>query len=123
MRADSTEIANLRRSMRQWLATLNLGADRVQDILLASYEALANAVEHAYDASDESATVDLEATYRPEDRELKVTVTDHGRWQDAIDDAAHRSRGHGLTLIRNLATEAVVSPGTEGTLIAMRWLD
>lgn len=123
VRADSTEIAHLRRAMRQWLANLNLGADREQDILLASYEALANAVEHAYDADDESATVDLEATYRPDERRLEVIVTDRGRWRDAVDDVAHRSRGHGLTLIRNLSTETVVTPGVDGTLIAMRWLD
>jgi serine/threonine-protein kinase RsbW len=72
--------------MRQWLSTLHLDADLECDIVLASYEALANAVEHAYPVRDESATVDLEETYSRDDRYLKVRVADRGYWCDAADE-------------------------------------
>lgn len=121
VRADPAEIAYLRASMRRWLAGLPLDDDRRQDILLASYEALANAVEHAYDPGDPAATLDLHASFRPRDGFLDVVVTDHGKWHDAGNDESRRSRGHGLTLIRNLTSELVVDPGPDGTLVEMRW--
>jgi serine/threonine-protein kinase RsbW len=121
VRADPTDIAGVRRSMQQWLGNLDLGPEHEQDVVLASYEALANAVEHAYTADDPSATVDLEAVYRPYDRHLEVTVADHGRWRDAVEQTGYGSRGHGLTLMRSLSTEMVVTPSVDGTHVAMRW--
>lgn len=120
VRADATQIAGLRQAVRQWLGTLHLEPDHEHDVVLASYEALANAVEHAYSADDEMATVDLEVTFRPQERHLEVTVADHGRWRDMIHDP-NASRGHGLALIRKLTTEMVVTPGSDGTHVAMRW--
>ncbi|WP_407443394.1 ATP-binding protein [Rhodococcus sp. (in: high G+C Gram-positive bacteria)] len=121
VRADPSEIALLRGSMRRWLAQLPLDDDCRQDILLASYEALANAVEHAYTPGDPAATLDFEALYRPADGQLHVLVTDHGVWHDASDDESRRSRGHGLTLIRNLTSEMTVDRTPEGTVVDMRW--
>ncbi len=121
VRADPSEIALLRGTMRSWLAGLPLDEDRRQDILLASYEALANAVEHAYTPSDPAATLDFEATYHPADGQLHVLVADHGVWHDAPDDESRRSRGHGLTLIRNLTSEMVVERKPGGTVVDMRW--
>ncbi|MEE2056704.1 ATP-binding protein [Rhodococcus artemisiae] len=121
VRADPSDIADIRRSMQQWLGNLHLGPEHEQDVVLASYEALANAVEHAYAANDPQATVDLEAVYRPSDRHLEVTVSDHGRWRDVMDRTGYGSRGHGLTLMRSLSTEMVVTPGLDGTHVAMRW--
>lgn len=121
VRADPSEIALLRGTMRRWLAGLPLDDDRRQDILLASYEALANAVEHAYAPSDQDATLDFEATYDRAEGQLHVRVSDHGVWHDAQDDESRRSRGHGLTLIRNLTTEMVVERKPGGTVVDMRW--
>ncbi|WP_129978220.1 ATP-binding protein [Rhodococcus sp. Q1] len=121
VRADPTEIAGLRVVTRRWLAKLPLDEDRRQDILLASYEALANAVEHAYAPDDAHGTLDYEATFLPHEGEVLVRVSDHGSWHEAVDSDARRSRGHGLTLIRNLASDVHVSAGPEGTVIEMRW--
>ncbi|WP_241384082.1 ATP-binding protein [Rhodococcus sp. CH91] len=121
VRADPTEIAGLRVVTRRWLSKLPLAEDRRQDILLASYEALANAVEHAYAPGDLHGTLDFEAMFLPSEGEVIVRVTDHGTWHDAVDSDARRSRGHGLTLIRNLASDVQVSTGPTGTIIEMRW--
>ncbi|WP_016693396.1 ATP-binding protein [Rhodococcus rhodochrous] len=122
VRADPTEIAGLRVVTRRWLAKLPLNEDRRQDILLASYEALANAVEHAYAPDDAHGTLDYEAAYLPDEGEVVVRVVDHGSWHDAVDSDARRSRGHGLTLIRNLASDVQVSAGPKGTVVEMRWV-
>ncbi|MEU5843874.1 ATP-binding protein [Rhodococcus sp. NPDC047139] len=122
VRADPTEIAGLRVVMRRWLAKLPLSEDRRQDILLASYEALANAVEHAYAPGDTHGTLDFEAIFQPHESEVLVRVTDHGAWHEAVKSDARRSRGHGLTLIRNLASDVHVSAGPTGTVIEMRWV-
>ncbi|UYP20381.1 ATP-binding protein [Rhodococcus sp. Z13] len=119
--ADPTEIAGLRVVLRRWLADLPMDEDRRQDILLASYEALANAVEHAYSPGDSNATLDLTADFLPHEGELVVRVADHGSWHDAVSSDARRSRGHGLTLIRSLADGVDVSPGPTGTIVEMRW--
>jgi serine/threonine-protein kinase RsbW len=119
VRADPAEIADIRRAIRQWLRTLPLEDERRDDVVLASYEALANAVEHAYSAQDDSATLDLEATYRPQDRYLEVRVSDRGSWHEAV--VPNGSRGHGLNLIRQLSTDMVVTPRPDGTQVAMHW--
>lgn len=122
VRADPTDIADVRDLVRRWLEGLHLAAERRHDVVLASYEALANAVEHAYAAGDEAATVDFTAVYQPVDRQLEITVVDHGRWRTERAGDADSSRGHGLTLIRALTTETVVTLRPDGTHVAMRWL-
>lgn len=121
VRADPTVIAGVRSVIRRWLTDLPLNDDQRQDILLASYEALANAVEHAYPPDDLSGTLDVEARFLPAEGVLTVRVADHGSWHDAVADPARRSRGHGLNLIRNLASEVYVKGGPSGTVIDMRW--
>lgn len=122
VRADPTEIAGLRSVVRRWLAELPLTDDQRQDILLASYEALANAVEHAYPAGSDTGTLDLETAFDADAGVVSVLVADRGTWHDAVDDPARRSRGHGLTLIRNLASEVDVRSGYSGTVIEMKWV-
>ncbi|WP_407441098.1 ATP-binding protein [Rhodococcus sp. (in: high G+C Gram-positive bacteria)] len=119
VRADPAYISDLRRAMRQWLEQLDVDDDRKRDVVLASYEALANAVEHAYDADDASASLDFEATYLPRDHVLEVRVADHGCWHDA--DGSPSSRGHGLALIRGLATDVVITPSSQGTHVTIHW--
>ncbi|MBM7457747.1 ATP-binding protein [Rhodococcus coprophilus] len=119
VRADAAFISDLRRAVRVWLEQLDVDDDRKHDVVLASYEALANAVEHAYDIDDDSASLDFEATYLPQDQILEVRVADHGCWHDA--DSTPTSRGHGLALIRGLATDVVVDPTPQGTHVTIHW--
>lgn len=105
--------------MQQWLSMLGLAPDLQHAIALATYEALANAAEHAYSAGGALATVDLEAVYLPEDRCIEVDVTDRGYWREHYSDG---SRGRGLALIRKLCTDVTMTTGPEGTHAALRWV-
>lgn len=118
VRAEPSEIAVLRRLMQQWTTTLRVEAEQEYAVVLATYEALANAVEHAYRPGDTSATVDLDAVHFPEADRLVVEVSDRGCWRQ---ETASSSRGHGLALIRGLGADTAITTGPHGTHIAMRW--
>jgi anti-sigma regulatory factor (Ser/Thr protein kinase) len=75
-------------------------ADRetTDDILTAVGEALANAVEHAYDGVEENA-VELFARLEP-DHTLAVDVFDNGRF---IERAPRPGRGFGMRIVEAIA--------------------
>lgn len=111
----SAEFATrLRRELVQWANSLRVPMETVQDVELASYEAVANAVVHAYPAGT-TGVVEVDARLAPDS--LTVTVTDHGQWR--TDD--HPSSGHGLPLIRRLSGQTNIAPGEHGTTVSMRW--
>lgn len=111
----SAELATrLRRELVQWANDLRVPTETVQDVELASYEAMANAVVHAYPPGT-TGVVELDARLAAD--ALTVTVTDHGRWRTGD----HPSGGHGLPLIRNLPAHTNIAPGEYGTTVSMRW--
>ncbi|TWF95289.1 ATP-binding protein [Saccharopolyspora dendranthemae] len=105
----------LRDELDQWARSAGLNDRVIDSLALASYEAMANAVEHAYDGAP--GPLDVEAALREE--AVEVTITDHGSWQTPSKSAAERRRG--LPLIHRLADEAVVTSGEDGTRVLMRW--
>lgn len=113
-------LSELRHALARWAARVGLSEDDVAAIELASYEALVNVVEHAYD-QDAGGTVDLRARLHPPNAQLMVTVEDRGRWRPLPSEEADPSRGHGLTLIRRLADHAEVISGPSGTTVIMTW--
>lgn len=104
----------LRRELVQWANDLRVPVETVQDVGLASYEAMANAVVHAYPPGA-AGVVELDASLARD--ALTVTVTDHGRWRTGD----HPSGGHGLPLIRSLPEQTNIAPGEHGTTVSMRW--
>jgi serine/threonine-protein kinase RsbW len=111
----SAELATrLRRELVQWANELRVPTETVQDVELASYEAMANAVVHAYPPGT-TGVMELDARLASD--ALIVTVTDHGRWR--TDE--HPSSGHGLPLIRGLPEQTDIAPGEHGTTVSMRW--
>lgn len=109
-------LVEVRRLLQRWAAHTGLAAVQVADVVLASYEALANAVEHAYPSG--GGTVDLLAVGTADGRVL-ITVRDHGRWRPPPRDTG--SRGRGLSMIKALAHRAEVQPGPHGTCVQMEW--
>jgi anti-sigma regulatory factor (Ser/Thr protein kinase) len=100
-------LADLRRILGKWATRVGLAAQTVEELVLASYEALANAVEHAY----RDRLVGLLDLRAHADRVLgivTVTVTDYGCWRPPPADPG--SRGWGLTLIRESAAAAEIAP-------------
>jgi anti-sigma regulatory factor (Ser/Thr protein kinase) len=87
--------------------------DAGDDILTAVGEALANAVEHAYDAAPNN---EVELVARLHDgRELTVDVFDRGTF---IERAARPGRGFGLRIIAAIAKQVTVNVD-DGTHIRM----
>ncbi len=62
----------LRHELVGWALRAGVAADRAQDIALASYEALANVADHAYNG--DRGTVDLDALRHP--GRVEVVITD-----------------------------------------------
>jgi serine/threonine-protein kinase RsbW len=88
----------------------------VADVVLASYEALANAAEHAYPSGP--GLVDLVAA-RTTDGRVLVTVSDHGRWRPPPCDPGFRGRG--LTMIKELTLQVEIQQNQDGTTVHMEW--
>jgi serine/threonine-protein kinase RsbW len=110
------QLVEVRHHLQHWAAGTGLPALAVADVVLASYEALVNAVEHAYPSEQD--TVDLVAA-RTTDGRVLVTVRDHGRWRPPPLDPG--PRGRGLMMIRALTHRVEIAPGQDGTTVHMEW--
>lgn len=116
--AAASRLTTLRHALAEWAEQSELSTDDREALILASYEAMANSVEHAY-AGQGQGVLDLSAV-RDQDRKcVVVTVTDYGIWKPPPIDPG--SRGRGLPLIRGLAPTATITPTEHGTMVTMSW--
>ncbi|RSM36111.1 ATP-binding protein [Amycolatopsis balhimycina DSM 5908] len=112
-------LRRLRHDLMAWVLAAGVDETRAQDIVLASYEALANVADHAYDGSG-SGVVDLDAAVHPD--RIEVVIRDHGRWRIPVADLRPVSvRGRGLLLLRASADRADITSGDEGTVVTLAW--
>jgi anti-sigma regulatory factor (Ser/Thr protein kinase) len=103
--------------MAAWAEGLGASEETVDDLVLATHEALANVADHAYPDSDGAmALLDAELTG---DGEIVVVVRDQGRWRAPAADPGWRGRG--LLIIRGLSDDADVRHDDTGTTVEMRW--
>jgi serine/threonine-protein kinase RsbW len=114
--ASIESVSSLRHALTSWAARAGLSREVVEAVTLAGYEALANAVEHAYPGHID-AMVDLHATLSG--HRAIVTITDWGRWREPPVNPG--IRGRGLILIRKLCTRAEVIATDTGTTVRMTW--
>jgi serine/threonine-protein kinase RsbW len=110
------QLSTVRQQVAAWATAAGMGPDDVDDVVLATNEALTNVVDHAYADGDGDAV--LEARLRPPD-ELVVSVRDRGQWRVPPRDPGFR--GHGMALITGLAEFVAVHCGETGTAIEMHW--
>ena len=110
------ELSLVRRELALWARHAGLDQDTTNAVTLSVYEALANAVEHAY---REEGRGPVEVSAVRIGRTVTLTVTDHGRWR--APDREQRARGRGLTLIRRLGSFSDVSGTANGTTVRMTW--
>lgn len=116
--ADAEGAADFRHQFTHWTDhTIPTTDQRRYDIVLATYEAVANAAEHAY-APGTDGTVTVTARYRPGTRTLDVTITDQGAWKTTEPDD---SRGRGLLIIRALSDAEDIISGPTGTTVVLQW--
>jgi len=111
VRATPEELAEVRQTLRRWLAGRGASDREVAAMTLACQEACANAVEHAYGLPD--ATFELVGHHV--DGCVELLVRDQGRWRPPR--GAHRGRG--LTIMRSLMHEVEVVAGDTGTTVRL----
>jgi serine phosphatase RsbU (regulator of sigma subunit)/anti-sigma regulatory factor (Ser/Thr protein kinase)/CHASE1-domain containing sensor protein len=107
----------IRAALRTWLARAGASPDIVADVVLASGEALANAIEHAYTGQPRGGTISLEARVEAP-REVVVRVSDEGAWREPT--VPTEDRGRGLTVMRAVMDDVELVPGRNGTVVTMR---
>jgi anti-sigma regulatory factor (Ser/Thr protein kinase) len=110
-RPDSAK--RMRHALAAFLDALEVDADHCDDVLTATGEALANAIEHAYDGSGNRGTIALEADLA--ETELSVNVIDRGQF---IERDLRPDRGFGLRIIHSIAESVDIST-QDGTRIHM----
>ncbi len=113
--ADTRNLAPSREALRSWLAQAGVERGQINDVLIATGEAVANAIEHGHRDRPEG-TVSLHAA-AVVDR-LHVTVTDTGAWKPPHDIPDIR-RGRGITLMRDLMEHCSIHSNDAGTTVHM----
>ncbi len=109
-RFDSMDL--VRDAMRVWLEGVELDRSETEDVVLATWEACANAIEHAVEPQ-----VDLVSVHASlDDSCIRVTVSDSGRWAPP---SARENRGLGLRLIHSLMTSVDVAQSDKGTTVTL----
>ncbi len=109
--AQPTSLAQMRRSVRQWLEHKPASETTVADILTAVSEACANSIEHAYGPSGGFITV----TATLQDDVVEVAVEDTGRWRPERQPA-----GKGIVLMEGLMDTVDIRRSDAGTAVVMQ---
>jgi serine phosphatase RsbU (regulator of sigma subunit)/anti-sigma regulatory factor (Ser/Thr protein kinase) len=100
----------VRRTLRRYLQRLGLDDDRAYAMITAVGEAMANAVEHAY--QHQPGIVRLRVTQS--ETALHATIEDNGRWKQA---QKRDERGRGLPLMRALMDGVEIRTDQSHTVI------
>ena len=114
--ADVNNLAPSRLALQSWLKRAGVHPDQILDVLIASGEAVANAIEHGQQGRPGGSIILLEATMHVD--RLHLTVTDTGIWKDpeTVDEV---SRGRGIALMRGLMEHFAIEPSATGTTVHM----
>ncbi|MEU0494149.1 SpoIIE family protein phosphatase [Mycobacterium sp. NPDC006124] len=113
--ADAAQLAPTREALRGWLTQVGVADDTMQDVLIATGEAVSNAVEHGHrDRPDGVVSLTAMAVVN----RLRVTVADTGTWKRprAVADI---SRGRGMALMKGLMEGFTIHSDDVGTTVSM----
>ena len=113
LRAEVGQLVVLRRLLERWLAARRVEPRVLQDVVAASGEAAANAIEHAYGPS--AGLLRVTAEWAAE--EIVVTIGDFGRWRSprVLD------RGRGIPIMQALSDTVRIVRSDAGTSVELRW--
>ena len=106
---DVEALRGLRSALRSWLERAGIGDAPRDEIVLATHEAVANAVEHG--AADGHVTI----RGRLDDGVVTVAVENRGAWREHEE----RGRGRGLVLIAALMTKLEIVTDRGRTVVRM----
>jgi serine phosphatase RsbU (regulator of sigma subunit)/anti-sigma regulatory factor (Ser/Thr protein kinase) len=110
--AEPDELAMLRRQLGRWLTQVGAARDEAYDLTLATSEAAANALEHAYGPGSATFEVDAEE----DGGDIRITVRDRGSWRPPKES----DRGRGLMLMHALVETVDVETSERGTEVVLR---
>jgi serine phosphatase RsbU (regulator of sigma subunit)/anti-sigma regulatory factor (Ser/Thr protein kinase) len=110
--ADLDSIPLMRRLLGRWLHEVGATAAEAEDLSLATSEACANAIEHAYGPAP--GQLELSASISPSG-EAVVAVRDFGSWREP----RGANRGRGLMLMQGLTDSVEVIQHDEGTTVQL----
>jgi anti-sigma regulatory factor (Ser/Thr protein kinase)/putative methionine-R-sulfoxide reductase with GAF domain len=113
LRSEPNELTVLRRRLERWLTKGGAGRRLVYDVLAASGEAAANAIEHAYGPSGGTIHVLGKRTAHS----VAITVVDFGRWRPP----RAPNRGRGIPLMEVMAGSVEIERTAHGTTVHLRW--
>jgi anti-sigma regulatory factor (Ser/Thr protein kinase) len=113
--ADASQLAPTRKALRSWLTRARLNPDQAMDVLIATGEAVANAIEHGH-RHRPGGTIALDAIALVD--EVQLTITDTGSWKTPQPEA-NPHRGRGITLMRGLMHDVNITPETDGTTVQL----
>jgi anti-sigma regulatory factor (Ser/Thr protein kinase) len=109
---DLSQLVAFRGSIASWLDAAGIDRETRNDIVLASHEALANAMEHG---QEELVKVHAEIA----DDSVTVSVSNAGDWRPPI---FNDHRGRGLIVIRALMTNVDVDATSNVSVVMQRSL-
>lgn len=116
--------AQIRQELADWLhQNLLLDPEKSSDVLLAVYEALANAAEFAYHDASQPGLMHVRADYDNAESVLTVTVTDEGNWRTKDESVRNPARGRGIPLMHALTDRADIDSTAAGTEVRLQWDD
>jgi anti-sigma regulatory factor (Ser/Thr protein kinase) len=110
--ADVESIPLMRRVLRRWLHEAGATDAQAEDVSLATSEACANAIEHAYGPAP--GILEVSASVAPGGEAL-VAVRDFGSWRQP----RGMNRGRGLLLMEGLTDSVDVVRGDDGTTVQL----
>lgn len=120
--ADPVSAALLRDEFAGWLnRTFTLDPARSSDVILAVYEAMANAAESAYSGAPTPGAMHLHAGYDPALATLSVEVSDDGAWRAPDPQLRGAAHGRGIPLIHALTDRAEITATPTGTRVLLQW--
>ena len=108
------QLATTRAALRAWLARIEASDSLQQRLLLATGEALSNAVEHGYGHGGAGG---IDVTIAVTGDALQVTVADDGRWSER---ESAPGRGRGLAVIAALGDDLRRTSNEAGTTVSFR---
>lgn len=111
-------LAGMRHALAQWATRVGLSDEDTEALVLASYEAMANSVEHAYHDQTQG-VLDVRGSVDDDLGRVIITVTDFGQWRPPQPSGG--LRGRGLPLIQGLTTTSTITPTAAGTTVTMSW--
>ena len=111
--AELTSASLARTALRRFLATTPLGERRTFDAVVAAGEAVANAIEHAYDRRPNQTFV-LRAM--SDSNVCTILVEDSGVWNDV---EPLTTRGRGIAMMRELCDTLEMDRSANGTSVAL----